>query len=63
MQNLRQCFVNPTIVRQGAPGVPKRTTAAIFCLTPTGQDAVDGVAGLPGPGAITQPAMTIEVCF
>lgn len=63
VQRQRQCFVNPTIVRAGAPGVPDRTTAAIFCITPTGQDAVDGVAGLPGPGAITQPATTIEVGF
>lgn len=59
----RQCFVNPTIERAGVPGTPDRTTAAIFCITATGSSAVDGVAGLPGPGAITQPATTIEVGF
>jgi hypothetical protein len=59
----RQCFVNPTILRSGTPGTPDRTTAAIFCIAATGEDAVDAVAGLPGPGAITQPATTIEVGF
>lgn len=59
----RQCFVNPTIVREGTPGVPNRTSAAIFCIASTGAAAVDSVAGLPGPGAITQPTTTIEVGF
>jgi hypothetical protein len=59
----RQCFVNPTILRQGIPGVPDRTSAAIFCVASSGAPAVDSVAGLPGPGAITQPMTTIEVGF
>lgn len=59
----RQCFVNPTIDRAGIPGTPDRTTGAIFCLTATGSSAVDGVAGLPGPAALTQPTTTIEVGF
>ncbi len=59
---VRQCFVNPTIIRQGAAGVPDRTSVATFCIAGTGQ-VIDGVAGLPGPGAITQPTTTMEVGF
>lgn len=59
----RQCFVNPTIVRQGFPGVPDRTTAATFCLSQTNQAAVNSVAGLSGPGAITNPTTVTNVGF
>ncbi len=59
----KECFVWPTMVREGSPGVPDRTSAAIFCIKETGASAVDGVAGLPGPGAITNPTTTIEVGF
>lgn len=59
----RQCFVNPTIVRQGSPGVPDRTTAANFCITKTSQPAVNSVAGLSGPGAITNPTTVTNVGF
>ncbi len=65
----RECFVAPTIVRAGDTSayVPitnqERTTAAIFCIAATGSSAVDTVAGLPGPGAITQPTNSIEVGF
>jgi hypothetical protein len=61
--SLRQCFVNPTIIRVGIPGTPDRTTAAFFCLAATGSAAWDGTLGLPGPGAITQPMTTYEVGF
>jgi hypothetical protein len=27
--------------------------AAVFCVAPTGSSAVNGVAGLPGPGRVT----------
>ena len=57
---IRQCFVNPTYTRTGAPGVPDRVSAATFCITATGSAAVDNVAGLPGPGAITNPTTVID---
>lgn len=63
LTSLRQCFVNPVIQRQGVPGVPDRTSAAVFCIAATGSAAVNNVAGLPGPGAITNPTTTIEVGF
>ncbi len=50
----RQCFVNPTIVRAGAPGIPDRTAAAVFCFAGTDSTAVNSIFGVPGPGAITQ---------
>jgi hypothetical protein len=66
---VRQCFVNPTIIRSGTTAgyVPltnqNRTSVANFCIAKTSSDAVNGVAGLPGPGAITNPTTTIEVGF
>jgi len=63
IQTPRECFVSPTINRNGVAGTPDRVSAAIFCIAPTGNPAVDNTAGLPGPGAITQPATTIEVGF
>ncbi len=59
----RQCFVNTGIVREGAPGTAARVTAAIACLPATGSPAVDAVAGLPGPMALTQPETTLAVGF
>jgi hypothetical protein len=63
VQVQRQCFVNPTMTRSGSPGTPDRVSAAIFCIAGTNSGPVNATAGLPGPGAITQPATTIEVGF
>jgi len=60
---IRQCFVNPVIEREGIPGLGDRTSAAIFCISATSSAAVNNVAGLPGPGAITNPTTTIETGF
>ena len=61
--NNRQCFTNGTYTRAGTPGTPDRISAATFCIAPTSSPSVNNVAGLPGPGAITQPASTLEVGF
>jgi hypothetical protein len=53
-----QCFVNEGIVRVGSPGTPDAVGAATFCIAQTGTSAIDNVAGLPGPGALTQPVTT-----
>ncbi len=58
-----QCFVSSGITRTGSAGVPNKSTVAIFCIAATGASAVDSVAGLPGPGAITTPTTTEEVGF
>jgi len=58
---LLECFVNSGIIRRGAAGLPDRITAATFCIPPTANQAVNHVAGLPAPGALTQPETTIEV--
>jgi hypothetical protein len=60
---LRQCFVNGRIDRCGAPGLPDRTTAAVYCVPGTGQPAVDATVGAPGPAALTQPETPLPVGF
>jgi hypothetical protein len=45
------------------PGVPDRTVAAVFCIPATGAGAVDGTAGLRGPGALTQPVTSLYSGF
>ena len=59
----RECFVNSGIVRAGSPGVPDRTSAAIFCIAATGSSSINSVAGLAGPGALTQPVTVVETGF
>lgn len=61
VSSLRPCFLNP-IVRNGAPGVPDRVGVAVFCI-PSAGDPVNGVAGLPGPGALWQPATSLYSGF
>jgi hypothetical protein len=56
----RQCFVNGGIVRDGAPGVPARVSAATFCLAGTASAAVNATAGLAGPGALFQPQTVVS---
>jgi len=60
---LRDCFTSPAIFRAGSAGIPDRTSAAIFCIRATTSAAVNNVAGLPGPGAITNPTTVIDTGF
>jgi hypothetical protein len=60
---LRECFTNPTYSRIGEPGLPDRTSAAVFCIAATSSAAVNNVAGLPGPGAIRNPTTVIDTGF
>ena len=59
VSSLLQCFVNVSdgigILRQGAPGVPDRTTAGVTCVPPSANPMVNATYGLPGPVALTQP--------
>jgi hypothetical protein len=54
----RNCFVNEAIVRTGQIGTPDRVGVSHYCIPESGSAAVDSVAGLPGPGALSQPATT-----
>ena len=47
--DLRRCFPDP-IVLTGRPDRDNPVTAAIFCIPPTTNIAVNQTAGLPGPG-------------
>ncbi len=58
--SVRQCFVNSGITRQGTPGPVNRSTAGIFCIPGTGNNAIDGVGGFTGPGTSVQP-MTLSI--
>ena len=54
----KDCFPNEGITRTGMPGVPDRVGVAIYCIPDAGNSAVNNTAGLPGPGALSQPATT-----
>jgi hypothetical protein len=45
-----------TIQRQGSPGTESALFASTFCIASTNSGSIDGVAGLPGPGALLLPA-------
>jgi len=57
----RECFVNSGITRQGTVGMPEGANTAVHCIPPTSASSVNNVTGLPGPGTIVQPAMSIVV--
>jgi hypothetical protein len=56
----RACFVNSGIVRQGSPRTPEGVSVGIYCIDGD-KDAVNTVAGFPGPAAFTQPERQIVV--
>jgi hypothetical protein len=57
--------VNSGITRQGAewpsPTTLEGACTAVHCIPPTSAPSVNNVTGLPGPGTIVQPAMSIVV--
>ena len=57
-------FLNPcfgtTITRTGQCGTDEGVLVATFCVPATRAAAINTVAGLPGPGALTQPARQIR---
>ncbi len=55
---LRSCFGN-SITRTGQPAPPGQpgSIVAFFCIPSTRAPAVNTVAGLPGPGAVTLPGV------
>jgi len=57
------CYPNEGAVRTGSAGVPLRVGVAQYCIPASGSGAVDSVAGLPGPGALSQPAITTPTGF
>lgn len=57
---LQPCF-GTTISRTGQCGTEQGTLAAIFCIPATTAQAINTVAGLPGPGAALIPASQVRV--
>jgi hypothetical protein len=56
----RACFLNDGIMRQGTPRTPEGVSVGIYCIDGD-KDAVNSVAGFPGPAAFTQPELQIVV--
>lgn len=56
---LRPCF-GTTITRTGQCGTENGVLASIFCIPATTAAAINTVAGLPGPGAVTLPASNVR---
>ncbi len=52
----RACFLNTGIVRQGMPRTPEGVSVGIYCIMGD-NNAVNSVAGFPGPAAFTQPEL------
>lgn len=56
---LRPCF-GSSITRTGQCGTQQGVLAAIFCIPATTAQAINTVAGLPGPGAVTLPSSQVR---
>ena len=56
----RPCF-GSNITRVGVPGTKEGTLVAGFCVPATRAPAINTTAGLPGPGALSLPAMSVRV--
>ncbi len=56
----RACFVNGGITREGLPRTPEGRSVGIYCIEGD-KEAVNIVAGFPGPAAFTQPELQIVV--
>jgi hypothetical protein len=59
----RECFVNSGIHKTGTADPDNPETVAAFCITRTASPATNNTAGLPGPGAIRQPATVVRTGF
>jgi hypothetical protein len=57
----RGCFLDP-IIADGDPDPSNPIGAAVFCIPPTGNDAIDSVAGIPGPGRVYTQAHSKLFC-
>jgi hypothetical protein len=55
----RPCFGN-SISRTGQCGTQTGVLASIFCIPKTSAAAINTVAGLPGPGAVTLPSTQVR---
>ncbi|HYC00807.1 MAG TPA: DUF4215 domain-containing protein [Candidatus Limnocylindrales bacterium] len=57
----RKCFTDP-IVASGDPDPSAPVGAATFCIPPTSNSGINSVAGLPGPGRVTNQARSRTFC-
>jgi len=59
----KNCFINAGIKRQGVADPDNPKSVSNFCITSTSSSAVNGTAGLPGPGALFQPSTLVHTGF
>jgi len=57
----RKCFLDP-IVATGSPDPGTPVGAAAFCIPPTANSGINGVAGLPGPGRVRNQSKVTYFC-
>ncbi len=57
----RRCFLE-TVQASGSADPDKPIGAAVFCVPPTGNAGINGVAGLPGAGQIINQATSVAYC-
>ena len=57
----RPCFLE-TVQASGSADPDKPIGAAVFCVPPTGNAGINGVAGLPGAGQIINQATSVGYC-
>ncbi|HYB98461.1 MAG TPA: hypothetical protein VEC57_04930 [Candidatus Limnocylindrales bacterium] len=57
----RECFLDPIVATgQASPTMP--VGASVFCIPPTSNQPINTVAGLPGPGRVTNQAISRTFC-
>jgi len=59
----KNCFINTGITRQGVADPDNPKSVSNFCIASTSSSAVNGTAGLPGPGALFQPETLVHTGF
>ena len=57
----KACFLDP-IIAEGNPSPNEPIGAAVFCIPPTSNAGINGVAGLPGPGQIVNQSKAQAYC-
>lgn len=61
LERRRECFMDP-IVASGVASPSQPIGAANFCIPPTSSAGINGAAGLPGPGRVTNQATSLTFC-
>jgi cysteine-rich repeat protein len=61
LESVKKCFIDP-ITATGVQDPSFPVGVASFCIPPTGNPGINDVAGLPGPGRVTNAASATTFC-